>query len=237
MKILLATAFFLLTSCFSSGQDTTSISNGYDAPLTMVAKKRPFTSYPKFSNTPKTLKNFIPAGWSVLDSVRGNLDGDRVPDLCIVLQYRDTVTELMPGGWEWENRPRILLLLFQDKTKGLYRLALQNNHIIPRAGEGKQGGDPFDGLKLKNSLLTLEGIMGGGYDFRFQNGEFYLVSAWTNGRKRKWSGDGSLEQETFYYYRIDFLKSKATVRTSRMDGEEGGLRIKRFPLRSGGFCG
>jgi hypothetical protein len=220
MKTLLLTAFFLLTSRLSTGQDTTGTSNGYDAPRTVVDKLT-FTDYPKLPTTPQSLKYFIPAGWNVLDSVRGDLDGDRVPDLCIVLQYRDRATDSRRERREWTETPRILLLLFKDKTKSLYRLALQNNHIIPRAGEGKQGSDPFDGLKLKNRVLTLDGTMGGEYDFRFRNGDFYLVSAWTNGiRGGVGSGDGTFRDPTFYYYRIDFLKSKVTIRTSRMDGEE-----------------
>ena len=49
----------------------------------------------------------------------------------------------MPGNWEWENKPRTLVLMFKEKPQNNYKLALQNNYIITREGTGKQGGDPF----------------------------------------------------------------------------------------------
>jgi hypothetical protein len=243
LKILSAIAMFLLP-LFCSGQDTTfsktdsvSGSSHFDRIPEAGVERPKFSSYPGFSSRPRLLKEFVPVGWKVLDSVMSDLNGDNIPDLSLVLQYKDTVYEKMTGGWEWENTPRILLLLFKEKHENEYRLALQNNHIIPRAGSGKQGGDPFDGVHVKNNVLTIGGEMGGEYSFRYLNGDFYLISAWTNGIKspvKQYSSHGAYNYDSFYYYKIDFLKSKVIIRKNLMNGEESksGQKQMSIPKRS-----
>ena len=240
MKALLAIALFLLG--FSGfGQDTTNYRidttkvNSYPEIAGTTKVERPiFRTYPSFSRNPEPLNRFIPKNWKILDSVVSDLNGDKIPDLSLVLQHKDTVYEIRPGGWEWENTPRILLLLFKEKTNNLYRLSLQNNHIISRPGTGKQGGDPFDKLIVKNRILTLGGEMGGKYDFRFQDGNFYLISAWTNGRtraKERYSADGAYNYDTFYYYKIDFLKSKVKIQKNLMNDDDRDLMEKEIYIR------
>lgn len=231
MKKLSITTFLLLFTLLVYGQDTTNVATPGTRPAVFHSStgqrertiERPkFHSYPKLPAVSKTVDNFIPKGWEILDSVLSDLNGDKVADLCLVIQYKDTVNEIMPGNWEWENRPRILVFLFKDKHSNGYKLALQNNHIIPRAGTGKQGGDPFDGLRVNNYVITIGGNMGGEYSFRFQNGDFFLISAWTNGRespREQYSSDGTYNSDTFYYYKIDFLKGKVLSRKGLMDGQ------------------
>jgi hypothetical protein len=238
MKTLIITILLLNVNLPVFAQDTaTAASYGEDTSNARYTESRihrpKFHAYPKLPAGSSALKDFIPVGWNVLDKVSKDLNGDKIPDLSMVLQYKDTVSELMPGNGEWENTPRILVLLFKEKENNGYRLALQNNHIIPRAGTGKQGGDPFEGLQVKNNVLTIGGDMGGEYSFRYINGDFYLVSAWTNGTKpteNQNSFDVSHNYDTFYYYKIDFLKSKATILKGLMDGGETQPREKTVSI-------
>jgi hypothetical protein len=214
--------FFLIFKMLVYGQDTTRKDYTVEYRQTESRIERPkFHTYPKQPTTAKTLQSFVPKGWKVLDSVFSDLNGDKIPDLSLVLQYKDTVNERMPGNWEWENTPRILLLLFKEKYNNVYKLRLQNNFIIPRAGTGKQGGDPFQGLVVKNNVLTIGGEMGEEYNFQFLNGDFFLISASSNGRipaKEQYSPE-TYNYDTFYYYQINFLKKNVIVRKYLMDGD------------------
>src|SRR5689334_9736714 len=99
MKPLPVIITSMLLTIFAYGQDTAKITtmdsvkrsdvdiNYRQAESEVIRKK--LNSYPKLSTTSKTLKDFIPTGWEVLDSVYSDLNSDRVADLSLVLQYKD----------------------------------------------------------------------------------------------------------------------------------------------------
>ncbi|RYY99552.1 MAG: hypothetical protein EOO11_04540 [Chitinophagaceae bacterium] len=228
MKPITGSLCLLLVLLFSaaSAQDSTAVAafdsarasgdHGRDA-----TPQRPyplFRKYPQPVAGTRPLAAFIPRGWTLQQSTEGDLNGDGLRDLALVLQYRDTVLERWPGGFEWEGRPRVLRLLFRSGAG--YRMAFQHNYILGRAGTGKQGGDPLGKLAVARGELELRGPMGGAYYFRYINDDFYLVRAWTNGTR---GGNASVDpatSDTFYYVHIDYCSGRVRTELNALDGEE-----------------
>ena len=82
-------------------------------------------SYPIFKKTCRTLNDFIPFNWFLKDSTAGDLNGDNVPDLAIVAEYKDTIQEVRPDSSINKASPRILLILFKNTKTGLYDVSLR----------------------------------------------------------------------------------------------------------------
>ena len=70
MKIL-ATLFLILIFEFSSGQ-------GFNCPS--IKPKR------------NSIHDFVPKGWTILKSTKGDLNSDKYNDIALVLQHRDSVS-------------------------------------------------------------------------------------------------------------------------------------------------
>ena len=215
---------FLVLRLFSiaQAQDTTHISSIDYLYDTDTVKKTIFKSYPTLRKKITLKESFVPIGWKLIDSISGNLNGDKLTDLAMVIEHIEVVNEKLGQDLEWEANPRILLIWFKGEKED-YSLVLQNNYILPRAGMGKQGGDPFEKLIIKNSTLTLNGVMGENFIFAFKNKTFYLVAAFANRMTVK---------GYFITYQMDFLKHKAKVETILGDGEKKRTFIKSVNLPS-----
>src|SRR4026209_2700145 len=87
-------------------------------------------SYPSITTKGKQVKDFIPAGWMILDSARGDLNKDNLPDAAIILQHKDSISIVKDIEDTVIIRPRILILLFKNKADNSFELIQQSNSFI-----------------------------------------------------------------------------------------------------------
>jgi hypothetical protein len=137
-------------------------------------------TYPVFKPAGKTVNDYIPARWMLKDSAGGDLNSDGNRDMALVIEYKDTITEMRPDTTENTGSPRILLILFKNAATGNYDMVLQNNTFIMRYGEGGMDPEPYDKMSITGKVLDIsfEFVRGNlNYKFRFQQNDFYLIGA------------------------------------------------------------
>lgn len=155
--------------------------------------------YPTLARGSKTCAAIVPKGWFIKDSVSGDLNGDKKPDLAVIIECVDTVQGLEDGVNK--TNPRILFILF--KMESGYSKVAQNNTFILRRGEGGMMPDPETKLEIKKGVLhiTVQLIRSHTkYKFRYQETNFALIGAQSGG------ADG---QNMIEFWDINFLKKKA----------------------------
>ncbi|MBC3541713.1 hypothetical protein ACFSC6_01710 [Rufibacter sediminis] len=139
---------------------------------------------PVFTPSGKNSAAFVPPNWFVKDSAQGDLNGDKIPDLALVVEMKDTIQELRPDHSTNLGSPRVLLLLLKEPSTGLYKLAFQNDTFILRYGEGGMELDPYGDLSIRNRVLEVmfQFVRGSdSYKFRYQQNEFMLIGATSSG--------------------------------------------------------
>ncbi|MFI5149875.1 MAG: hypothetical protein ACHQRM_09100 [Bacteroidia bacterium] len=171
-------------------------------------------SYPDIRSSSRVVEDFIPEGWSVLDSVSGDLNLDGLTDKALVIEFDDSVKEARPDGLTRFNHPRILLVLTLNPG-GKYTLSVQDNSFLYRTGEGgMKYGDPFEKLQLEDGVLSLRFLRNRGeitYDFEFDEDELLLIGA-TNSMV---SAAGSIEEWDF-----DFVSHRAVHTLGTIDEKD-----------------
>lgn len=93
----------------------------------------PDVTYPALPARAADAAGFVPAGWVLEHSARGDLDTDRRDDLLLVLRMRSDANIVDNDGFgeaKFDTNPRILAIALAD-AQG-YRLALQDHALIPR---------------------------------------------------------------------------------------------------------
>ena len=78
---------------------------------------------------------WIPAGWKVVASAEGDLNGDGAADVVLVLQQQDArkiVANEGLGASQIDTNPRQIKVLLRQGQG--YRLAAENSHWLPSAG-------------------------------------------------------------------------------------------------------
>lgn len=93
------------------------------------------------------VSGYIPNGYTILDSISGDLNKDGFKDLIVIL--KNDLETINP------DTTRPLLILHGTKTRG-YNLVTQNEHIVLCANCGGIFGDPYDTLVLKNNYFSVE---------------------------------------------------------------------------------
>jgi hypothetical protein len=161
----------------------------------------PPAAYPKLADFALDSDVFAPKGWTMEASAVGDLDKDGDEDVVFVLHETDPAKVLKNGGLgvpELNTNPRILGVGFREGTG--YRLALQNNTVIPRHIEPVLE-DPFPadgGLEVARGAFSVKLISfanAGGWEagdakltFRWQNERFELIG-WERHTVRRNTGE------------------------------------------------
>jgi hypothetical protein len=91
--------------------------------------------YPALPKGAASAQGFVPTGWALESQVSGDLTGDGVPDLALVL-HEQNPNNVVGYGSLGENpfntNPRILAVAFGLADDAGFSLALENHTLIPR---------------------------------------------------------------------------------------------------------
>ena len=102
--------------------------------------------YPILPAVTHSIDGFKPQQWTVTDTAFGDLNKDGLEDMALVLEYKDTVMEVLPpGSIAKPSIPRILVIVFKLR-EGEYSLAAQNNLFLLRSKEMDPGDAGSAGL-------------------------------------------------------------------------------------------
>ena len=171
-----------------------------------------------FPEKGKTVNDFIPKGWKILRTVKGDLNNDKLEDTAIVIEKDDkkNIKKNDSLGPEYLNlNPRVLLVVFKQKD-GTYVLAVKNDKgFIQSEGDEENPTlmDTLDEISIKNNILKIDFnyVLSAGswaashtvYTFRFQNNRFELIGLDNNSYMRN-----SGEKEEFS---LNFSTSKVKI--------------------------
>ena len=142
---------------------------------------------PEIIKVGKTMSSFVPDGWTIVDSTKGDLNGDHKLDVAFVIKSKDSLITYSFNEFEGEQRvnrmytekyPRsILIIAFSNTTKDSLNLIEQSNSMIhARIGLNTK-------IEIENNLLKIEyNSSGSAYDhssnynyyFSYQNKQFLL---------------------------------------------------------------
>lgn len=139
--------------------------------------------YPSIPKTGKTVSDFLPPQWKILDSSTVDLNGDKRGDLAMLIEYKkalkDTLDEDNIVDWD----PTVLVIFFKDSTDNEYHLALEDHTFIPDEGTGVAYSSGPPGAEVSVSKKGIISISLGyfhasqTYKFRYQDNAFYLIGA------------------------------------------------------------
>lgn len=147
-------------------------------------------TYPTIKQTASHPNEFIPNEYTILKSVSGDLNNDKVDDIALVLQHRDSVKLIntKTNFFKFTQR-RILVLAIYNRTTEQYDLIEQSNTFILN-NEYPMMEDPFQKIFISSGILQIDfqnhiefqGSQGNAswpgnysYKFRYQNKDFKLI--------------------------------------------------------------
>jgi len=180
--------------------------------------------YPSFNKTINTMDDLLLSNWFLKDSAAGDLNGDNVPDLVAVVEWKDTIEELRPDKTVNLGSPRILLIFFKNSQTGTFDLVLQHNTFIIRYGEGGMDPEGYGKVSIKNKVLDIYySLMHGlaDYKFRYQQNDFYLIGAMNSG-----VGGGQINS-----WDINFLTKKAKHEWGEITDEKMKVKWVTVPIQ------
>lgn len=181
-------------------------------------------SYPKIKNEGISIKDFIPKGWTIRDSVSGDLNNDKNNDWVIVLQLKDSVTLVKHDGNYTDTvltQPRMLLILFHDTSSEKFLLTEQSNSFILNHDNSNMS-DPYQSIKIEKGILQISFqlfynmgswlITNTSYKFRYQDNNFVLIGADNNSFHRA--------RNDYENYSYNFLTKKWSLTKGSEESEE-----------------
>lgn len=143
-------------------------------------------SYPSIKSTGQSVTDFVPAGWTILDSAYGDLNKDGSKDAAIVIQHRDSVSLVNSLEDTVLTQPRILILLFKNSANNKFTLIEQSNSFILMHDNSIMD-DPYQGINIDKGILKIDFHLlynmgswystSSTYKFRFDRTTFVLIGA------------------------------------------------------------
>jgi hypothetical protein len=144
----------------------------------------PDVIYPALAAAAPDGKGFVPHGWRLEDKESGDLDGDGIGDLALLMQMQDpaNILDNRVGmcGQTLDTNPRILAVALGMRGGG-YRLVVQNHRLIPRR-DNACAADVFEegGIEIARGALHID------------LSHFMSAGGWSAGTSRfhfRWSGN------------------------------------------------
>lgn len=160
-----------------------------------------------------------PAGSTVIETVDGDLDGDKIPEKVIVYNTKDTT--------DMGNIREIQIL---KKVNGKWTILEKSKNAVMESRAGGMMGDPYGETKIEKGILIISQNGGSSWKwnvtdkYRYQNGHFELIGiSSTSGRP----GD--------YWKDIDFNLSTGQLNYSKEveNTAEYGKSLKETYIKKG----
>jgi hypothetical protein len=179
--------------------------------------------YPKVHASGATAESFVPKGWKVISQATGDLNGDKLNDIALVVKaqnekYIQANSDM--GVQIFDTNPRMLIVLFKNKNG--YTLGELNKTIIPIA-DGPTMDEPFKSVAIKKNVLELSFTVfysagswftsNSTYKFKYSGQQFELIGADVCEVQRN-----SGEQTDLSY---NFLSNKLKVTSNMITGDDG----------------
>ncbi|MCT4640635.1 MAG: hypothetical protein N4A72_23265 [Bacteroidales bacterium] len=111
----------------------------------------------------------VPNGYSVLDTITGDLDKDNISELVVAYNTGD------------EDDDVIRSLIIYKINNGVWKSWKQSDEALLTSRGGGVFGDPYQGIKIERGILIIYHYGGSNWKwsttdkYRYQNGEFYLI--------------------------------------------------------------
>jgi hypothetical protein len=147
-----------------------------------VARNQPDT-FPNLPALAARADNFAPVGWRVEKTVAGDINGDGIGDLVIVLRKTDPANVITLSADDdykkFDTNPRMLAIALGTRNPAGYALAVTDHKLIPAPSLPEEGDmlfhpfDPLAAVELRHGILTVrlhDGAGGdwGGQDFAYK---------------------------------------------------------------------
>lgn len=103
-------------------------------------------------DSPEALLQFIPEGYMLKDTARGDLNLDGLKDLILVLNKtgEEETSDII------ENPEKRLLLILLAQKNNTYRQAVKSENIVYCYDCGGMLGDPYQRITVKDGQFTIE---------------------------------------------------------------------------------
>ena len=139
--------------------------------------------HPEINLKGQSLNDFVPHGWTIIDSAKGDLNKDGIADNVIILQHKDKIT-LIKFKDTIITQPRILLILFKRLSDNYLHLEERSDSFI-LSPESSIMDDPYQGIRIENGILKMDFHLfynignwfttKSTYKFRFDKKRFVLI--------------------------------------------------------------
>lgn len=124
-----------------------------------------------------------PAGSTVIETVDGDLDGDKIPEKVIVYNTKDTT--------DMGNIREIQIL---KKVNGKWTILEKSRNAVMESRAGGMMGDPYGEIKIEKGILIISQNGGSSWKwnvtdkYRYQNGHFELIGTSSTSGRRETTG-------------------------------------------------
>ncbi|WP_312287105.1 hypothetical protein [Chryseobacterium gleum] len=160
-----------------------------------------------------------PAGSTVIETVDGDLDGDKIPEKVIVYNTKDTT--------DMGNIREIQIL---KKVNAKWTILEKSRNAVMESRAGGMMGDPYGETKIEKGILIISQNGGSSWKwdvtdkYRYQNGHFELIGTSSNSGRL---GD--------YWKDIDFNLSTGQLNYSKEveNTAEYGKSLKETYIKKG----
>lgn len=158
--------------------------------------------------------NFIPDGYTILDSATGDLNLDPYPDMLLVLKKKgeDSIAN------DVDHTVKRPLLILTGQANKSFKLAARNDNVVYCVNCGGMMGDPYIGIVIKKGYFSIEHY--GGSAWRWTRIITFKYS--TNDKRWYLYKDGGDS-----YHTSDPDKVETNIKTTK---EFGKIRFEKFNL-------
>jgi len=132
----------------------------------------------KVPKSAKSVEAFIPKQWVVKDTTIGDLNGDKINDIVLVIEPKNAFNKPQSDTDEITGIQKTLLIILKNKATQNWNLACVNRSFLVKNKNDE--GLMYNKPTIKNNVLSIfvELLRAHvDYKFRFQNNNFYLIGA------------------------------------------------------------